>query len=145
MRCNRRNGKDRARWTIRFHVPFLLALALSFGVFQAKAVSAAELLMIEQAGCHWCAAWNRDVGVVYDKTAEGKRAPLRRIDLKDDIPDDLAAIRIERFTPSFILVDDGREIGRIRGYPGEDFFWGLLGQMIEKLPGKTSDQENTSS
>lgn len=145
MRRNRRNGNDRACWAIRFHLPFLLALALSFGVLQAKVVSAAELLMIEQAGCHWCAAWNRDVGVVYDKTAEGKRAPLRRIDLKDDIPDDLAAIRIERFTPSFILVEDGREIGRIRGYPGEDFFWGLLGQMIEKLPGKTSDQENTSS
>lgn len=100
--------------------------------------SAAELLMIEQAGCNWCAAWNRDVGIVYDKTEEGKRAPLRRIDLKDAIPEDLAAIRIERFTPTFILIEGNREIGRIRGYPGEDFFWGLLGQMLEKLPSKTN-------
>ena len=101
---------------------------------------AAELIMIEQAGCHWCAAWNRDVGIVYDKTKEGKRAPLRRLDLRDKIPEDLASIRIERFTPTFILVEENREIGRIRGYPGEDFFWGLLGQMLEKLPPQTSPQ-----
>jgi hypothetical protein len=38
-------------------------------------------------------------------------------------------------------VEDGREIGRIRGYPGEDFFWGLLGEMIEKLdtPGESAN------
>ena len=36
-------------------------------------------------------------------------------------------------TPLFVLVDNGREIGRIRGYPGEDNFWGLLGALIKKL------------
>jgi len=35
------------------------------------------------------------------------------------------------FTPTFVLMQDGVEIGRIEGYPGEDFFWGLLNQMIE--------------
>ena len=34
------------------------------------------------------------------------------------------------FTPTFILVADGREAGRIEGYPGEDFFWGLLAKML---------------
>jgi len=32
-----------------------------------------------------------------------------------------------------VLVDHGREIGRIRGYPGEDHFWGLLGVLMKKL------------
>jgi hypothetical protein len=32
-----------------------------------------------------------------------------------------------------VLVDGGREIGRIRGYPGEDHFWGLLGALLKKL------------
>jgi hypothetical protein len=36
-----------------------------------------------------------------------------------------------RFTPTFVLVADGREVGRITGYPGEDFFWGLLQRLIE--------------
>jgi hypothetical protein len=33
----------------------------------------------------------------------------------------------------FVLVDNGREYGRIRGYPGETFFYGLLANMIERL------------
>ena len=32
-----------------------------------------------------------------------------------------------------VLIDKGQEIGRIRGYPGEDYFWGLLGMLIKKL------------
>ena len=40
---------------------------------------------------------------------------------------------MERLTPLFVLVDRGREIGRIRGYPGEDHFWGLLGVLMKKL------------
>jgi hypothetical protein len=32
-----------------------------------------------------------------------------------------------------VLIDRGYEIGRIRGYPGEDHFWGLLGVLMNKL------------
>jgi hypothetical protein len=49
------------------------------------------------------------------------------------LPSDLAFIEVERLAPLFVLVDRGREIGRIRGYPGEDHFWGLLGVLIKKL------------
>jgi thioredoxin-related protein len=45
----------------------------------------------------------------------------------------LAFIAVERLTPLFVLVDNGREIGRIRGYPGEDNFWGLLDAMMKTL------------
>ena len=44
------------------------------------------------------------------------------------VPPDLGFIRRERFTPVFVLVEEGREIGRIRGYPGDTFFWGLLAE-----------------
>ena len=37
------------------------------------------------------------------------------------------------FTPTFVLWHEGREIGRIVGYLGEDFFWGQLGELIEQL------------
>ena len=67
------------------------------------------------------------------KTTEGKRAPLRRVDIARPNPADLAFIRRERFTPVFVLVDGGKEYGRIRGYPGDTFFWGLLATLIERL------------
>jgi hypothetical protein len=55
---------------------------------------------------------------------------LQRIDIHAQVPDELVFQSKPRFTPTFILVVDGRETGRIEGYPGEDFFWGLLGQML---------------
>ncbi len=94
---------------------------------------AAELVMFEQAGCEWCEVFNREIAPIYGKTEEGLRAPLRRVDTTRRLPPDLAFIDAERLTPLFVLVDRGREIGRIRGYPGEDHFWGLLGVLLKKL------------
>jgi hypothetical protein len=34
-------------------------------------------------------------------------------------------------TPTLALAEDGREIGRIVGYPGEDFFYGLLANLLK--------------
>jgi hypothetical protein len=110
----------------------LLAAAVWFAS-SAPGARAAELLMFEQAGCEWCQRWNAEIGPIYPKTAEGRAAPLRRLDIFQPLPDDLEYIIPGRFTPTFVLVEGGREIGRIRGYPGEDFFWGLLGELIEKL------------
>ena len=106
---------------------------------------AAELVMFEQAGCPWCQVFDREIAPVYGKTVEGLRAPLRRVDIGRAMPTDLAFIEVERLTPLFVLVDQGHEIGRIRGYPGEDHFWGLLGVLIKKLDDSGSGGERTQS
>ncbi|WP_146344118.1 hypothetical protein [Falsiphaeobacter marinintestinus] len=90
---------------------------------------AAELVMVEQAGCAWCERWNEEIAPAYPKTSEGKFAPLRRVNLRQ-IPDDLTVARRVTFTPTFLLVEDGQEITRMEGYPGEDFFWPLLSKML---------------
>lgn len=87
--------------------------------------------MAEEQGCYWCARWDQEIAHIYPKTAEGKTAPLRRYDLHSEAPDATLESRV-RYTPTFILVEDGREVGRIEGYPGEDFFWGLLSIMFER-------------
>ncbi|ASP36853.1 transcriptional regulator [Labrenzia sp. VG12] len=97
---------------------------------------AAELIMVEQPGCVWCERWDEEIGGAYPKTEEGRVAPLRRVDITDGWPEDLAGVARERLTPTFILVSDGVEIDRLRGYPGEHFFWPLLSAMLEKLPEK---------
>ena len=108
-------------------------LVLLFG--NAAGARAAELVMFEQAFCEWCEAWDREVGVLYRKTDEGKRAPLRRVDIHATRPADLSGIKRIVFTPTFVLMENGQEVGRILGYPGEDFFWSLLNQMMKRLPG----------
>jgi thioredoxin-related protein len=94
---------------------------------------AAELVMFERAGCAWCEAFDREIALIYGKTDEGLRAPLRRVDIMQSHPADLAFVDAERLTPVFVLIDGGREIGRIRGYPGDDHFWGLLGVLMKQL------------
>lgn len=94
------------------------------------ALAETRLMMAEEPGCIWCARWNSEIGVTYDKTGEGAAAPLRRVDITDPIPDDITLARAVTFTPTFVLLIDGSEVARLEGYPGEDFFWGLLGQML---------------
>ena len=100
---------------------------------------AGELLMLEQPGCVWCARFNAEIAPAWPKTSEGKRAPLRRVDITEAWPADLASVQKERFTPTFVLMEDGREIGRLRGYVGDEFFWYRIGELMAKLPAKLDE------
>lgn len=114
-----------------FRAFFGLCLMSAFPIAQVQAI---ELLMLEQQGCYWCERWDDEIGVVYHKTIEGNKAPLVRIDIHSPISEKYANLRPGSFTPTFVLWDDGHELGRIRGYPGEDFFWPLLNQLLERNP-----------
>ena len=109
-------------------LPLLLALSSP----AAPAAADLRLLMIDRIGCEWCEAWDREIGPIYPLTDAGRRAPLMRSNIRSPLPDGVSLDRPARFTPTFVLLRDGAEIGRIDGYPGEDFFWGLLDAMLER-------------
>jgi len=103
----------------------------------AAPVQAAELVLFEFDGCLWCEQWKSDVGSYYHDTAEGQTAPLRVVDLFDKRPPHLRRIRPVRATPTFVLVDEGRELGRITGYTGPREFWIDFGKMLDGIePGE---------
>lgn len=126
--------------------PYILLLMFVVGLMPAKAMEPTgdgiELMMVEQAGCVWCARWDKEIGPVYPKTDEGKRAPLRRFDKHDPLPEKIHVARGFIYTPTFVLLVDGTEKGRIEGYPGEDFFWGLLEQLLTSVDKAVSTQAN---
>lgn len=103
----------------------------AFWLALAPAAQATELVMVEAKGCHYCIEWQAEIGPIYPKTKEGTYAPLHIVDIADGPPDGVEFARRVNFTPTFILVDNGQELARIEGYPGEDFFWGLLTMMLE--------------
>ena len=109
---------------------YKILATILFWLLPLAAIAEPRLLMAEESGCYWCAKWNEEIAPIYPKTVEGRTAPLQRYDLHSETPNVELAKRVH-FTPTFILVDHGKEVGRIEGYPGEDFFWGLLAMMFE--------------
>ncbi len=109
----------------------------------AGPAQAAGLLMFEEEGCPYCAAWEREIGDIYPLTSEAERAPLRRVDLHGPPPGDVSLDGEIRYTPTFVLIEDGKEVDRIIGYPGEDAFWGLLGEMLKRLSQDTSREDHS--
>nr|WP_270730928.1 hypothetical protein [Shimia sp. Alg240-R146] len=99
--------------------------------------------MAEEKGCMYCAQWNAEIGPIYPKTDEGRAAPLVRYDLHTDKPKVEFSGRVH-YTPTFILIVDDQEVGRIEGYPGEDFFWGLLAKLLERADIDSNSQPRHS-
>jgi len=93
-----------------------------------------QLLMFERDDCPWCRVWHREIGAGYAKSEEGLKAPLRRIDLSRAWPADLPRLSI-RYTPTFVLLGCTGEVGRLVGYPGADFFYPRLAQLIADRAG----------
>lgn len=116
-------------------IAVILAFVAGLGGAVAQATEAPSpapfrLVMVEQDGCAYCALWNKQIGPIYPKTPEGLLAPLERVHLRSDWHDGLEIGPAPVFTPTFVLIAEGHEVGRIEGYPGEDFFWGLLGMAL---------------
>ncbi|MFK5978320.1 MAG: transcriptional regulator [Rhizobiaceae bacterium] len=125
-----------------FTAPTIVVMLAFFSLsgFQTGQSHAAELIMLEQEYCAWCERWKKEIGPIYPKTTESKIAPLRVINIHDPLPEDLKDLSKGRFTPTFVLMHEGKEIGRMRGYTSEDFFWGLLDEMLKKLPAEAQTQ-----
>lgn len=112
------------------------AVALAgVALVSAGAASAQELrlLMIEQVGCYICAAFNRDIAPAYEASPEGQAAPLIHADLRGPLPAGVTLASRPFVTPTFILLGpDGAEVDRLIGFPGEDFFWPYVNEMIDR-------------
>ncbi|MDH5772175.1 MAG: thioredoxin family protein [Rhodospirillaceae bacterium] len=108
---------------------YVLAYIFAFIAPMPINASAAELLYFYSDACNYCERWNNEVGSIYNKTKESSVLKLRPVDIHAEIPGDIEHIKGVVYTPTFVAVDNGREIGRIVGYGGDIFFW----QHIEVL------------
>jgi len=117
---------------VQIFVGLLFAVVLNGSQAQADV----RLMMVEETGCPWCDRWKAQIGPIYPKTAEGRIAPLITHMIDDPLEDSIILNSPAIFTPTFILLNDGQEVGRIEGYQSEDFFWWFMETMIKKLPEK---------
>jgi len=110
----------------------VLIAAPSLADISAKA---AELLLYTRKSCAYCQLWERQIGPIYPKTAEAALAPLRRIDLDRADGGGPALDPPVAITPTFVLMDGPREIGRFSGYTNDLTFWSMLGVLLQRMEG----------
>jgi len=111
-----------------------LLIAIMFSLLFTIPASAAELLMIHNPACVFCQAFMRDVAPEYSSTM-----PLVIIDVsiyenRKWLGQELKAGNIKRIhgTPTFIIYDDGKEIGRVEGYGGKEWFYQKLDEAVKE-------------
>lgn len=112
-----------------FAVFALLSIPASFATGPEPAAGGVQLIMIEDPGCPYCARWHEEVGPSYAASAEGRFARLVR---RGRNHPEVAKFENIIYSPTFIIARNGVEIGRIVGYPGPDFFWGFLTNILKR-------------
>ena len=108
---------------------FLVAL---FFIAITHNASAAQLIMVTSEHCPYCQAWERDVGAVYDKSPYAAKLPLSRVGIGSEMPENVDIKKPIVGTPTFLIILNGQEIDRQRGYvDAEMFFWWLSEHVVK--------------
>ena len=114
-------------------------------VFCVTPACGLNLIMFETRGCIYCKKWHEDIGAAYPKSEEGKIAPLRRIEMIENFQDQFKLNAPINVSPTFVLVSEKSEVGRIIGYQGDEFFWFLLSELLAKYKSPPSGLNDSST
>ncbi|KAF0119429.1 MAG: regulatory protein SoxS [Rhodospirillaceae bacterium] len=63
--------------------------------------------------------------------------PLRTVQGLDVLEDDFVLEKPVHFTPTFVVIENRREVGRITGYHGDAAFWEMLDYILLTLSSPT--------
>lgn len=93
-----------------------------------------QLVVMESPDCTYCDIFRRDVLPAYEASERAKELPVRFVDVND-----AAAAKLELQTPvdivpTFVVVKDNKEIGRIPGYVGPENFYHAINYLLSIAP-----------
>ena len=100
--------------------------------FPQMAFSDKLLIMVTDKNCPYCQAWEREVGSVYPNTTLSIEYRLVRVELKRPLSKFNSLTKSVHGTPTFILMNNSLEIGRIEGFSDAEMFWWLLDDIVEQ-------------
>jgi thioredoxin-related protein len=92
-----------------------------------------ELLVVEVGNCVYCGVFRRDVAPAYTASVRARNIPMRFVDLDAPDVDRLLLTAPIETVPTVLVVENGREVGRIAGYVGPQIFFHALNRL---LPGQ---------
>ena len=107
-----------------------LGVVLMFAALPYIAIASTRLVMVTSDHCPFCQAWERDVGVLYDKSPYAPSLPLKRVDIGSAMPEGVTLQSPVLGTPTFLIIHNGQEIDRQRGYDNAEMFWWWLSNHV---------------
>ena len=117
----------------RFTSGVVVALSLLFILPEQALAGDKELVMFGSRSCVYCQIFNREVRPNYRWSALGRKAPLREINIDQNGTGGYPLRRSITVTPTFVMFKKGREVARIRGYPGKKNFYKMVKQILKKV------------
>jgi hypothetical protein len=132
MQATLKAPSPRRRWLLGSLLALLVAGAFSAAPIGAPVdlrTAPAVLVMVHDPGCPYCARWEAEVGNSYTRSQEGKFAPLVQR-LRGD--PEISHLKKIVYSPTFVMLAYGEEVGRIVGYQGSDLFWMQMDALAAK-------------
>ena len=112
----------------RYPLRSLLAVIAILG-FASAGARAMDLIMFEGPSCGTCKLFKREVLPIYAASPAGKVFPLWVVEMGSKL-----SFRINQpvtFTPTFVWVDNGVEVGRFSGYFGKAQFFNIVNKAAD--------------
>ena len=103
-----------------------LGVVLNFAALSNIAIASTRLVMVTSDYCPFCQAWERDIGVLYEKSPYAPSLPLKRVDIGSAMPEGVTLQSPVLGTPTFLIIHNDQEIDRQRGYDNAEMFWWWL-------------------
>ena len=89
-----------------------------------------ELLVVEIDNCIYCGIFRRDVAPTYQGSPRGRDVPMRFVNINAPDVDRLQLTAPIDSVPTVLVIENGREVGRISGYVGPEFFFHSLSRIL---------------
>ena len=93
-----------------------------------------QLVVMEADGCTYCGIFRRDVLPSYEASERAKDMPVRFIDVNDVEKARLDLQAPVNIVPTFIVMKDNKEVGRIPGYLGPENFYPTIKYLMSTAP-----------
>ena len=93
-----------------------------------------ELLYFYRHDCAACVKFQSEMGDIYERSYLAATVRLEPVlaDGQDYVTSAGERINVQELVPSFVLIKEGREVGRIQGYTLRSRFWLQLQALVKR-------------
>lgn len=122
---------------------FSIGLAFLFPIAQAArdshtmpaATPQMELVVLEVDGCIYCNVFRQRHLANYKASRQGKKIPIRFVNINDPAVGNLGLSQPVGIVPTFVVLQNNQEIGRIPGLVGHHDFYRAIDHITAGVPG----------